>query len=177
MLETPGRLRSEAQEIQKKAPTFVAREASSFKYKAKQQEEERMEVDPGVPAMKAGTKAALLEDAKTMKNLEAKGRHQLAQAQAKQAKAYANRKRPRNRRVEPLEVGANCRISPMVPPGAKGKGKLVWSTQVYRITSFGRGRVQVVALEDAQDTQDLLASCVLPIATTKEPINKGSDSE
>ena len=64
----------------------------------------------------------------------------------------------------------------MVPPNAKGKGKLVWSTEVYRITSFGRGRVQVVALKNAQDTQDLLASCVLPIVTS-EPINKDSDFE
>ena len=64
----------------------------------------------------------------------------------------------------------------MVPTNSKGKGKLVWSTKVYRIISFGRGRVQVTALEDAKDTQDLLASCGLPIATT-EPINKDSDSD
>ena len=118
MMETLGRLRSEAQEIQKKAPTFVAREASSFKYKEKQQKEDKMEDDLGAPAMKAGTKAAFQDDAKTMENLEAKGQHQLAQAQAKQARAYANRKRPRNKREvreEALEVGAHCRISPMLP--------------------------------------------------------------
>ncbi|KAK9832470.1 hypothetical protein WJX74_007288 [Apatococcus lobatus] len=174
MLESTGRLREEAKEIQKKAPRFVAKEASSFQYKTVSPGGlPAPMVDSGPMSTQEGYGATLQEEKLRMDKTSDLAHLKIQRAQAVQAKAYSTRKRPRNKRVEALEVGAHCRISPTVPPGSRGKTRLKWSDQVYRITSHGRGRVQVAALDDPADTHDKLAQNVLPIAT---PISSGSDS-
>ena len=169
MLEIPGSLRSDAQALALKDPRFVREHASSFRYKANPTPAEQ-EADPDPGPSTALDNEALREmeeiqaDKENMAKLELEGMERNAVSQAQMAQSYANRRKPRNKRVEPMEVGSFCRICPPIDPNARGKSKIVWSQDLFRIRSMGRGRVLVEKADDPTDVQDLLPHCVLPVA-------------
>ena len=111
MLDTAGSLRADAQALALKDDRFVRKYASSFRYKAQPTPAE-LEADPDPGPAGAMDTEALLDieeiqaDQENMGQLEARGTERNALSQAQMAQSYANRKKPRNKRVEPMEVGA-----------------------------------------------------------------------
>ena len=173
MLETFGSLRADASLLAQKDAQYVREFASSFSFKAVPA---GLEIDPdpgpkGTVDTEALTESGgILADKENMDSLVARGILNNAQTHARQARAYAKRKRSRNKHVETLEVGSPCRISPPIDANASGKAKIVWSPDIYRVESFERGRVVVEKVDNPAAVHNLVAQCVLPIAEPAQPI-------
>ena len=163
MLDTPGSLRADAQALALKDDRFVRKYASSFRYKAQPTPAE-LEADPDPGPAGATDTEALQEieeiqaDQENMGQLEARGTERNALSQAQMAQSYANRKKPRNKRVEPMEIGSPCRICPPTDPNTRGKGKIIWSQDLFRIKSVERGRVLVERADNPAIITRLAAS-------------------
>ncbi|KAK9833240.1 hypothetical protein WJX84_002665 [Apatococcus fuscideae] len=106
MLESDERrLRVEAKEIQMKAPRFVAREASSYQYKAVTPKSlPTPMVDYGPKLTQESYGATVQEDRQRMDKASDQARQETKRAKATQAKAYSARNRFKKKGVEALEI-------------------------------------------------------------------------
>ena len=97
----------------------------------------------------------------------------ISTSQAKQARAYSARKRPRNKRTEPLAIGGYCRVDEQSGGGRRSKPR--WSSTTYRIKSLSSQGVVVYRSTDPNDERHLLRDKVLPIeAPADSPLDDNS---
>ena len=73
----------------------------------------------------------------------------------RQSKGYAQRKKPRNRRVEAFEVGGHCRIRKKGPTSRTRGGLLPWSTALWIVERITDHNVTVRSVESAGVKLDL----------------------
>ena len=103
------------------------------------------------------------EDHAGMETLHEKGKANILRAQDKQTKGYAQRKKPRNRRVEAFEVGSHCRIRKKGPTSRTRGGLLPWSTALWIVEHITDHNVTVRSVESAGVKLDLGRDDILPV--------------
>ena len=116
----------------------------------------------------AGSRAHLLvaKEKQRLESIAAQGKKVTARAQAKQERGYANRRKPRNRRVEKLKVGANCKISKRTRASRSLLQAKTWEVETYEIVEIKAGSIKVRMRSDPDNTIiTCLKEDVLPIFT------------
>ena len=116
-------------------------------------------------------------DKARLEEIDKRGKLRTARAQAKQSRAYAERKRPRNKRVERLAVEAHCKISKRKRASRSAIQAKTWEPELYQVLEIGPGSIKVFRRGDPERAVlTCLKEDVMPVFTPGLGSNTGNSA-
>lgn len=114
-------------------------------------------------------------DRQRLAQIAGKAKATTEKSQRRQEKAYAAKRKPRNRRVGPLAVGSRCRVSLRSRTNRNTPVQTkVWERAFYTVTQLGAHKI-TLQQEGRETTVECLREDVLPTFTPASRQRLGDD--